>query len=160
MATIVLSAIVAPTASAEQIKDLRACPEAGKKYSDIISWNYEYLPGSVPRQWVAPGVSYTCKTGTSTTAGSELSVEIGVHFFASINAKTGAKAGWSQTATAAHEYSWTNNTSKDQWFQLGVQGIRTQYETYNIVAPCNIVNVISGSGIVATNEPKAEHSYY
>lgn len=30
MATIVLSAIVAPTASADQIEELRACPEAEK----------------------------------------------------------------------------------------------------------------------------------
>lgn len=131
-----------------------------EKYSDIVSWRYEYLPGSVPRQWMASGVSYIFKAGTSTTASSELSVESDVNFFASINAKTGAKAGWSQTAAAAHEYSWTNNASKDQWFQLGVQGIRTQYETYNIVAPCNIVHVVSGSGIVVTIEPKAEHSYY
>ncbi|WP_299294356.1 hypothetical protein [uncultured Mobiluncus sp.] len=136
----------------------RACPEIGHhgKVSNVYA---VFMPGTVPKSWLDPGASYSYESGRSTTVTGTVSGGVDATFWGVVHASINASLAKSNTATVTQTWTWTNNTNSTQWVQLGARGYTFDYESYDVVAPCNIVNVKKmPHNTLPTNETWIKHS--
>ena len=150
--------LLVPVSSATADEMTRACPEVGH-HTSVESVTPVFLEGSVPKTWLDPGSSYTYTSGRSVTVTGSINASVGADFWSIARAQVDVSLNRSNTATVQQQWSWTNNTGSAQWVQLGIRGYDFYYVSYDVVAPCSIVNKqYLAHAVLPTTQPWLKHS--
>lgn len=162
-AVIALSITLAPLANASTNAyssdyQTRSCEERGH-HKVVTNVHPVFIPGALPKQWLDPGSSWTYEVNTSTSVTGTISGEVDAGFLDIARAKVSSSLATSHVITVSQTWSWTNTSNTTKWVQLGSRGYEMDFESYDVVPPCKIVNEkYHGHAKLPTNETWIRHS--
>lgn len=162
-AVLVLSAALTPLSYASpgvysNDYQTRSCEERGH-HKNVTNVRPVFIPGKLPKQWLDPGASWTYKANTSTSVTGTISGEMSAQFLSIAQAKVSSSLATTNQVTVSQEWSWTNTSNSTKWVQLGARGYEMDFESYDVIPPCRIVNVkYHGHAKLPTNETWIRHS--
>lgn len=155
-----IACAVAPASFADQ-RGPEACPEVGQ-VSYTTSSSAVYRGDRTTRTYGASGGELEITLGESVTTGGSItgttSAEAGVIFAkASVSVGVEIRKDWTNSVTRA--YRWTVPSSqREGWIEAGHRAYNVTYSKKQIVAPCNVKLVKSGTILGNTSNIQFIHS--
>lgn len=151
LAMTIPSQAFATTDSVDSVSSVKACDSLGK-HKGIENKRRVFIPGSGEPVYTVPAhqrFSYTLKDEVTVKGSLTFSADAG--FWSVAKAQLSGTVELSKTGSRSATWSVTNNSNSPKFYQMGSYGYEFDYVTYEVVAPCNVINMQRKHGKLPTD---------
>lgn len=141
----------ASTGSVDSVSSVKACDFLGK-HKGIENKRRVFIPGVGEHAYiVGPHQSFSHSIKDDFTVKGSLTFNADAGFWSLAKVQLSGTVEMSKTTSKSDTWRVTNNTNSTKYYEMGSYGYEFDYVTYEVVAPCNVINMQRRHGKLPTD---------